>query len=71
LRFDSKELLLACKYTAKVIENKRRHIVEQNVQLLKTNAAILLNKMCRTKQLTPKYIRINHYPANVENMVSS
>jgi hypothetical protein len=28
------------------------------LKLLKTNAAIWFNKMCRTKQLTPKYIRI-------------
>jgi hypothetical protein len=27
--------------------------------LLKANAAILLNKICKTKQLTPKYINTN------------
>ena len=40
LCFDTEELLLICKYTAKVIENKRRHIVEQNVQNQTTNTQI-------------------------------
>jgi hypothetical protein len=28
------------------------------LKLLKTNAAIWISKMCRNKQLTPKYINI-------------
>jgi hypothetical protein len=28
------------------------------LKLLKTNAAMWLNKLCKTKQLTPKYFKI-------------
>ena len=36
---------------------QRKIYVYININLLKTNAAIWLNKVCRTKQLTPTYIR--------------
>jgi hypothetical protein len=43
------------------------------LKLLKTNAAVWFKKKCKIKQLKPNYIniKINPFPANVENMVSS
>ena len=33
--------------------------INKNIELLKTKAAIWLNKMCRTKYLTPKYVYLH------------
>jgi len=43
-------------------QQARIHNIYKNIKLklLKTNAAICFNKMCRTKHLTPKYISIKY-----------
>jgi len=46
----------------KVINTQQARIIHLHKntkqQLLKTNAAIWFNKMCRLKHLTPKYIKL-------------
>jgi hypothetical protein len=38
----------------------------ENEKLLKTNAAIWINKICEINQLTPKYVNIKEYGNNLQ-----
>jgi len=55
----------------KIVEAQKAKICNKNnntkVKLLKMNAAISYNKICKTKQLTPKYIHIKNNGNNMHS----
>ena len=54
--------LLVIQFTMKIIEAQQAQIYNYKntgPELLETNAAIWFNKICKTKQLTPKVNHLN------------
>jgi len=54
--------LLVIKFTVKIIEAQQTQIYNYKntrPKLLKTNAAVWFNEICKTKQLTPKVKHLN------------